>query len=135
MSASRFASVIVAYIAVSLVFFSVAVTRANHIIEDIKTIFRYYPKHYCKVPRLIRRLFRLKRKEAPIFMLVYMLVFALGLATPLFGFIALCIFGEKAVLYVYRTLLIVEGLATVVCVLIIYPIFKRGDKKKRKNIR
>ena len=68
-------------------------------------------------------------------MAVYMWTFAiLPVVIPLAGFVVLCVFGQEPIIIVNRVGLYLAGIVTMVT-LIIYPIFKRGDKKKRKNIR
>jgi len=42
---------------------------AINMIDDVKTSFRFYPKHYLLPPRWIRKLYGLKKKEIPKYLL------------------------------------------------------------------
>lgn len=50
---------------------------AKNKIEEIKTNFRFFPKHYALPPRWIRKRFKLKKEEIPKFLLCRLLGSAL----------------------------------------------------------
>lgn len=105
------------------------------LVNDLKIIFRYYPKHYCRVPRWMQKYLKIKRKEAPKFLCALAWSALLPFIMPLIVIPAWWIFGKNALVVGFRIFFWSYGFFTAICVVIIYPIFKRGDKKKRKNIR
>ena len=56
-------------------------------IDEIKTNFRFYPKHYCMPPRWMRKFFKMKKREIPKFLCYRLYVCFAAFLWAFIGFI------------------------------------------------
>lgn len=77
---------------VSNIFVSCAVgVGAIRSIKEVKTNFKFFPRHYSMPPKWIRKLYHLKKAKIPKYLLFMLyLSVALGMLSIIFPFVYLC---------------------------------------------
>ncbi|MBE6556819.1 MAG: hypothetical protein E7664_03645 [Ruminococcaceae bacterium] len=117
------------------VFGYVAVRRSlKFALDNIGIVFRFYPKHYRKIPKWLKKHYDLDRYELPVFLIIHAYLGVLLLAyIPLYLIIGIVTRGRAVAFLLFVTLCMfaVASLLILVCVPI-YTITKKREAKKVK---
>ncbi len=95
-------------------------------IDDIRTNFKFFPKHYCLPPRMIRKHFGLKKSEIPKF-LCFRLYVSLSswVLAPISSIICVCVAFDKTVIYIMMSIPPIFVVADTITFLIMLHIYKK----------
>ena len=115
-------------------FYYITRNRATFMINEIKTNFKFYPKHYSMPPKWIRKHFNLKKAEIPKFLLLR-LYWAIAILAFIPATVIVCLISQLNALVAgfILTFFVAFGVLETLSSLIIFSIYKRTNNPKQKK--